>query len=76
MAGTKRQRLREVEMQDDIECRSCGAPTNGAAICRLCFEAITELRALAVDHDEARTGVRAPRARPARQLAGSRRNRS
>ena len=75
MAGTKRQRLREVKLRDDIDCRSCGAPTNGAAICRPCFEAITELRALTTDH-ESRTVTRSPRTRSARPLVGSRRARS
>jgi hypothetical protein len=75
MAGTKQQRLPEVELRDDIGCTSCGAPTNGPAICGLCFEAITELRALATDHD-ARKRIRSPRAKTPRPLAGSRRHRS
>jgi hypothetical protein len=70
MAGTKQQRL--VELRDEIECRGCGAPTNGPAVCGLCFEAIIELRALAVDSDP-RGRSRSHRAKAARPLAGSRR---
>jgi hypothetical protein len=67
--------LPRVELQREIECMRCGAPTHGRATCELCFEAITELRSLAQDFD-------APKPTPAphapRPLArqGSRRTRS
>ena len=73
MAGTKQRRLADVELQDEIGCRSCGRPTNGPAICRLCLEAVNELRALAMDHEAA---TRPPARTKTRALAGSRRNRS
>ena len=78
MAGTKRQPLREVQLRDDIECRSCGAVTDGPAICRLCFEAITELRSLAEDFYSPKPEPVAHAPRPfARQGSnGSRRPRS
>jgi hypothetical protein len=74
MAGIKQRKLPDVELQDEIECRSCARPTNGSAICRLCFAAVTELRALASDHDAATRP--SPARTKARALAGSRRARS
>lgn len=64
-----------VELQRDVECMRCGAPTHGRATCELCFESITELRSLAED-------FYSPKAEPAphapRPLArqGARRPRS
>jgi hypothetical protein len=40
-----------VEFPREVDCMRCGAPTSGRATCELCFEAITELRSLALDHD-------------------------
>ena len=48
----------------EVDCMRCGAPTSGRATCELCFEAITELRALALDEDD-------PSAAPFRQLPRS-----
>jgi hypothetical protein len=41
-----------VDFPRELDCMRCGAPTSGRATCELCFEAITELRALAQDHDD------------------------
>jgi len=40
-----------VDFPREVDCMRCGAPTSGRATCELCFEAITELRSLAQDHD-------------------------
>jgi hypothetical protein len=40
-----------VDFPREVDCMRCGAPTMGRATCELCFEAITELRALAHDQD-------------------------
>jgi len=46
-----------VDFPREVDCMRCGAPTSGRATCELCFEAITELRSLALDHD---AGVTTP----------------
>jgi hypothetical protein len=53
-----------VDLPREVDCMRCGAPTSGLATCELCFEAITELRALAIDHD-------APNTAPFRHLPRS-----
>jgi hypothetical protein len=45
-----------VDLPRELGCMRCGAPTSGRATCELCFEAITELRALALDYDAPETG--------------------
>jgi hypothetical protein len=44
-----------VDFPREVDCMRCGALTSGRATCELCFEAITELRALALDHDASDT---------------------
>lgn len=67
-----------VELQRDVECMRCGAPTHGRATCEVCFEAITELRSLAEDfwspHPEPVPHAPKPLARQGSN--GSRRSRS
>jgi hypothetical protein len=56
----------------------CGAPTHGRASCELCFEAISELRALAADFETPKqTPIRhAPRPLARQGSNGSRRHRA
>lgn len=70
--------LPRVELERDVECMRCGAPTHGRATCELCFEAITELRALVKDFEKPkRTPTRhAPRPLARQGSNGSRRQRS
>ena len=49
MDRSARNGIPRVELQREVECMRCGAPTHGRATCELCFEAITELRSLAED---------------------------
>jgi hypothetical protein len=49
MGRTTKNGIPNVELQRDVECMRCGAPTHGRATCELCFEAITELRSLTED---------------------------
>ena len=67
-----------VELQRDVECMRCGAPTHGLATCELCFEAITELRTLAEDFytPKPEPVPHAPRPLARQGASGSRRSRS
>jgi hypothetical protein len=75
MDRSKRNEIPSFELQRDIECMRCGAPTHGRATCELCFEAITELRDLVKDFE---TPKPAPARHAPKPLArqGTRRQRS
>jgi hypothetical protein len=77
MDRSKDNGLPQVELERDVECMRCGAPTHGRATCELCFEAITELRALTKDFEKPKRTPTRHAPRPlARQGSASRRNRS
>jgi hypothetical protein len=78
MDGSTENGIPRVELQRDVECMRCGAPTHGRATCELCFEAITELRSLAEDFYVPRPEPvpHAPRPLARQGSNGSRRSRS
>jgi hypothetical protein len=78
MDGSTNNGIQRDELQRDVECMRCGAPTHGRATCELCFESITELRSLAEDFWSPKPEPVAHAPRPlARQGSnGPRRNRS
>jgi hypothetical protein len=77
MGRSTKNAIPNVELQRDVECMRCGAPTHGRATCELCFEAITELRSLVEDFSSPKPEPVPHAPRPlARQGSNARRSRS
>ena len=78
MGRSTKHTIPDVELQRDVECMRCGAPTHGRATCELCFEAITELRSLTEDFASPKPEPvpHAPRPLARQGSNGSRRHRS